>query len=88
VNRRLALLRLSPRAAAILVLLCEAGDPLSTTKVRERINRGRDHGLVAEQVYRALVGLQQAGLVRRVHVAGSRKAFWEAAIDLTAEEAS
>jgi hypothetical protein len=55
------------------MLLCDAGEPLSTTEVRERFNRGRDRALVAEQVYRALVSLQQTGAVRRVHVAGSRK---------------
>jgi Fe2+ or Zn2+ uptake regulation protein len=77
---------LSPRQAAILTLLCDAGEPLSTTEVRERINRGRERALVAEQVYRALVSLQQAGAVRRVRVADSRKAFWEAAVDLTREE--
>jgi DNA invertase Pin-like site-specific DNA recombinase len=49
-----------------LTVLCGAGEPLSTTEVRERINRGRDGALVAEQVYRALIGLQQAGAVRRV----------------------
>jgi Fe2+ or Zn2+ uptake regulation protein len=78
----------SPRQAAILTVLCDAGEPLSTTEVRERINRGRDRALVAEQVYRALVGLQQIGAVRRVHVADSRKAFWEAAVEVTHEEVS
>jgi Fe2+ or Zn2+ uptake regulation protein len=79
---------LSGRHAAILTLLCNAGEPLSTTEVRVRINRGRDRALVAEQVYRALVSLQQAGAVRRVHVADSRKAFWKAAVEVTREEVS
>jgi Fe2+ or Zn2+ uptake regulation protein len=70
------------------MVLCDAGEPLSTTEVRERINRGRDRALVAEQVYRALVSLQRAGGVRRVHVAGSRKAFWEATVEVTHEEVS
>jgi Fe2+ or Zn2+ uptake regulation protein len=69
-------------------VLCDAGEPLSTTGVRERINRGRDRALVAEQVYRALVSLQQAGAVRRVNVADSRKAFWEPVVDLAREEVS
>jgi Fe2+ or Zn2+ uptake regulation protein len=71
-----------------LTLLCDAGEPLSTTEVRERINRGRDRTLVAEQVYRALVSLQQTGAVRRVHVAASRKGFWEATVEVTREEVS
>jgi Fe2+ or Zn2+ uptake regulation protein len=75
-----------PRKAAVLSILCEAGEPLSTTEVRERINRRRGGALVAEQVYRALVDLQQAGVVRRVPVADSRKAFWEAAFDLVHSE--
>jgi Fe2+ or Zn2+ uptake regulation protein len=78
----------SPRQAVILTVLCGAGEPLSTTEVRERINRGRDRALVAEQVYRALLGLKQAGVVRRVRVADSRKAFWEAAVEVTCEEVS
>jgi Fe2+ or Zn2+ uptake regulation protein len=78
----------SPRRAAILTLLCDAGGPLSTTEVRERLNRGRDGALVAEQVYRALLSLQQAGAVRRVYVANSRKAFWEAAVEVTREGVS
>jgi Fe2+ or Zn2+ uptake regulation protein len=68
--------------------LCDAGAPLSTTEVRELLNRGRDRTLVAEQVYRALISLHQAGAVRRVHVADSRKAFWEAVINLAREEVS
>jgi Fe2+ or Zn2+ uptake regulation protein len=56
--------------------------------VRERINRGRGRALVAEQVYRALVWLQQTGAVRRVHVADSRKAFWEAIVEVSREEVS
>jgi Fe2+ or Zn2+ uptake regulation protein len=79
---------LSPRQSAILAVLCGAGEPLSTTEVRERINRGRDNALVAEQVYRALVILHQVGAVRRVHVADSRKAFWETAVDVMREEVS
>jgi Fe2+ or Zn2+ uptake regulation protein len=71
-----------------LTLLCHAGAPLSTTEVRERINRGRDRALVAEQVYRALVSLQQAGAVRRVNAADSRKAYWEAAVQVAREEVS
>jgi Fe2+ or Zn2+ uptake regulation protein len=71
-----------------LTVLSGAGEPLSTTDVRERINRGRDRALVAEQVYRALIGMQQAGAVRRVHVADSRKAFWKATVDVTREEVS
>jgi Fe2+ or Zn2+ uptake regulation protein len=71
-----------------LTVLCDAGEPLSTTEVRERINPGRERALVAEQVYRGLVSLQQTGAVRRVHVAGSRKAFWEAAVEITHEEVS
>ena len=78
----------SPRQAAILTVLCGAGEPLSTTEVRERINRGRDRALVAEQVYRALIGLHQADAVRRVHVADSRKAFCKATVDVTGEEIS
>jgi Fe2+ or Zn2+ uptake regulation protein len=70
------------------MVLCDAGEPLSTTEVRERINRGRDCALVAEQVYRALVGLQQAGVVRRVNVADSRKAFWEETVEPAREEVS
>jgi hypothetical protein len=31
-----------------LTLLCDAGEPLSTIEVRERINRGRDRTVVAE----------------------------------------
>jgi Fe2+ or Zn2+ uptake regulation protein len=71
-----------------LTLLCDAGEPLSTTEVRERINRGRDRALVAEQVYRAVVWLQQNGAVRRVPVADSRKAFWEAAVEIVRDEVS
>jgi Fe2+ or Zn2+ uptake regulation protein len=78
---------LSPRQAAVLAVLCDAGEPLSTTVVRVRVNRGRACALVAEQVYRALVALQQAGAVRRVRVADSRKAFWEAAVSAKREEA-
>jgi Fe2+ or Zn2+ uptake regulation protein len=70
-----------------LAVLCDAGEPLSTTEVRERINRRRDRVLVAEQVYRALIGLQQAGVARRVLVADSRKAFWETAVDVVRDEA-
>lgn len=77
----------SPRKAAVLAVLCDAGEPLSTTEVRERINRRRDRVLVAEQVYRALIGLQQAGVARRVLVADSRKAFWETAVDVVRDEA-
>src|SRR4051812_16448695 len=75
-----------PRQAAILTVLCDAGEPLSTTEVRERINRWRDSALVAEQVCRALVGLQQAGVVRRVTVHKSRKAFWEVVVAVVREE--
>jgi Fe2+ or Zn2+ uptake regulation protein len=78
----------SPRQAVILTVLCGAGEPLSTTEVREHINRGRDRALVAEQVYRALLGLKQAGAVRRVNVADSRKAFWEATVEIAHEEVS
>ncbi len=70
----------------MLSVLCDAGGALSTTEVRERLNKRRERDLVAEQVYRALVSLQQAGLVRRVTVSGSRKAFWEAAVDVVREE--
>jgi Fe2+ or Zn2+ uptake regulation protein len=87
-GRRSGRTGLSGRHAAILTLLCDAGEPLSTTEVRERINRGRDRTLVAEQVYRALVSLQQTGAVRRVHVAASRKGFWEATVEVTREEVS
>jgi Fe2+ or Zn2+ uptake regulation protein len=79
---------LSPRQAAVLLVLSEAGAALSTTQVRERINRGRDRALVAEQVYRALLTLQTGELVRRVHVAESRLAFWAAAVDISREEVS
>ncbi len=78
----------SARHVAVLAVLCGAGSALSTTEVRERFNRGRDRALVAEQVYRALVSLQQAALVRRVDVVGSRKAFWEATVDVVREEVS
>jgi hypothetical protein len=54
--------------------------------VRVRLNRGRNRALVAEQVYWALLSLQQAGAVWREHVADSRKAFWEAAVKITREE--
>jgi Fe2+ or Zn2+ uptake regulation protein len=87
-GRRSGRTGLSARHVAILTLLCDAREPLSTTEVRQRFNRGRDRMLVAEQVYRALVSLQQAGAVRRVHVADSRKAFWEAAVKFTREEVS
>jgi Fe2+ or Zn2+ uptake regulation protein len=87
-GRRAARAGLSARHAAILTVLCGAGEPLSTTEVRERINRGRDRALVAEQVYRALVSLQPAGAVRRVHVPDSRNAFWEVAVDVAREEVS
>jgi Fe2+ or Zn2+ uptake regulation protein len=87
-GRRSGRTGLSPRHAAILTLLCDAGETLSTTEVRERITRGRERALVAEQVYRALISLQRAGGVRRVHVAGSRKAFWEATVDVVREKVS
>jgi len=85
-GRRSGRTGLSGRHAVILTLLCDAGGPLSTTEVRERFNRGRDRALVAEQVYRALISLQQTGAVRRVNVADSRKAFWEATVDVVREE--
>ena len=87
-GRRSGRTGLSGRHAAILTLLCDAGEPLSTTEVRERINRGRDRTLVAEQVYRALVSLQQTGAARRVYVADSRNTFWEATVEVTREEVS
>lgn len=87
-GRRSGRTGLSGRNAAILTLLCDAGEPLNTTEVRERINRGHDRALVAEQVYRALVSLQQTGAVRRVHVVASRKAFWEAAVEVVCDEVS
>ena len=77
---------LTPRRAAILAVLCDVGEPLSTTEVREHLNRDRERALVAEQVDRALVSLQQGGAVRRVHIPASRKVFWEAAVDIVREE--
>ena len=87
-GRRSGRTGLSARHVAILTLLCDAGEPLSTTEVRERFNRGRDRALVAEQIYRALVSLEQTGALRRVHVTDSRKAFWEPTVDVTREEVS
>ena len=87
-GRRSGRTGLSARHVAILTLLCDAGKPLSTTEVRERINRERDGALVAEQVYRALVSLAQSGAARRVHVADSRNVFWEAMVDVMREEVS
>jgi Fe2+ or Zn2+ uptake regulation protein len=69
------------------MVLCEAEEALSTTEVRERLNRGRERALVAEQVYRALAALERGGYMRWVDVAGSRKAFWQSAVDVAREEA-
>jgi hypothetical protein len=44
--------------------LGSAADKRRSTEVPERINRGHARAMVAEQVYRALVSLQQTGGVR------------------------
>jgi Fe2+ or Zn2+ uptake regulation protein len=69
---------LTPRQTEILALLTVAGDALSTSDVRARLNEQRDTPLVAEQVYRALRALQDRGLVDRVHIHGTNKAHWQA----------
>lgn len=74
------------RQTAILAVLCDAGEALSTTEVRVRVNRERPAPLVAEQVYRALLALREAGVVRRVKVAGSRNTFWEATVEMVREQ--
>jgi Fe2+ or Zn2+ uptake regulation protein len=78
--------RLSPRRAAVLTELCAAGEPLSTTPVRERVNRAQQQALVAEHVYGTLAALERSGFVRRVRILGSRNAFWEAAIQAVRDE--
>lgn len=80
-RRRIASSGINPRHTAILAVLCEAGEALSTTEIRLRLNRGCRTPLVAEQVYRVLLALQQADLVRRVQVDGTRNAFWAAHAD-------
>jgi Fe2+ or Zn2+ uptake regulation protein len=69
---------LTGRQTEILALLTVAGEPVSTSGVRARLNEQRDTPLVAEQVYRVLRALQDRGLVDRVHIRGTNKAHWQA----------
>lgn len=72
--------QLSDRQAAVLAAVRGTPGCVSTTEVREQVNStGSGPLLVAEQVYRALVILQQRGLVERVTVAGSVKTCWQQA---------
>jgi Fe2+ or Zn2+ uptake regulation protein len=78
---------LTRRQMQILALLTVAGEALSTSDVRARVNEQRNTSLVAEQVYRVLRALQDRGLVERVHIHGTNKAHWQAPVQ-TIQEAS
>lgn len=69
---------LTARQTEILAHVTLAGGALSTSDVRARVNEQRCTPLVAEQVYRVLRALQDRGLVERVHVHGTNKAYWQA----------
>ncbi|HUO38751.1 MAG TPA: hypothetical protein VMU34_13330 [Mycobacterium sp.] len=69
----------SEQQVEIVGALRGADAPLSTTDVREIINRGRPEPLVCEQLYRRLLALQRHGLVERVNVARDRNVYWRAA---------
>jgi Fe2+ or Zn2+ uptake regulation protein len=69
----------SPQQTDILAALREADAPLSTTDLREVVNRGGAQPLVTEQVYRRRIALERHGLVRRAHRAVSRNTHWQTA---------
>jgi hypothetical protein len=74
------LAQLSDHQAAVLAAVRGAPGCVSMTEVREQINStGPGPALVAEQVCRALVILEQRGLVERVTVADSVKTHWHPA---------
>ena len=69
-------LTLNARQVAIVDVLRSTRGFLSTTEIREQVNTMAGVGLVAEQVYRALLTLERRGLIERVRVEGSIKAHW------------
>lgn len=74
---------LNPLQAEALAIVGTAGAPLSTTEVRNQLN-AQHTGLVpvvAEQVDRALRGLQRHALARRAPVDHSRNVYWQRAIE-------
>lgn len=68
---------LTPRQTAILAVVTVAGEAVSSSDVRARVNEQHGTPLVAEQVYRALRALQDRGLIERVHIHGTNKAHWQ-----------
>lgn len=70
--------RLTARQDAILSVIVASPECLSTSDIRKRINQLRVTPLVAEQVYRASQSLWQRGLIRRVEITGTSKAYWQA----------
>jgi Fe2+ or Zn2+ uptake regulation protein len=71
---------LNARQDAVLAVLVAADQPLSTTCIRERVNAQAAIVLIAEQIYRTLLTLQQHGLVERTQSAPrTGTAYWQIA---------
>ncbi len=69
---------LNARQEAVLAVLVAADQPLSTTCIRTRVNAQATAGLIAEQIYRALLALHRHGLVERTQNAlRTRAAYWQ-----------
>jgi Fe2+ or Zn2+ uptake regulation protein len=63
----------------MLAVLLAAGEPITATELRARLNATRPVALVTEQVYRRLVALERRGLINRAapSVAGARNHRWQ-----------
>lgn len=73
--------KLTMRQSAVLAVMQDRAVVLSTPSVLRCVNERAPRTLVLEQVYRALLTLQHRGLVRRVDVGDSTKAYWQNVID-------
>lgn len=65
------------RHKEILAVLSSAGEPLSTSAIRRRVNKIRTTQLVAEQVYRTLHTLHSRGHIQRFTKDGSTEIYWQ-----------
>lgn len=68
---------LNDRHKEILVVLSNAGEPLSTSTIRRHVNKKRTTPLVAEQVYRTLRTLHSRGHIQRLTKDGTTEIYWQ-----------